>query len=162
MARVLQEKRDYQRIIHNTRELGILNQKGFTPVLSSNVSAAARRGDDLYIRFWNSSIYKYPNQGDQFERLMAATSKGKWVWRNLRRTNVAYSRVGSLPLDQDVDVSDEELFERVSDIKIQDVQQATIDELNVFNQKAFGVINSLASGDVGLNTALILGGINLM
>jgi hypothetical protein len=41
---------------------------------------------------------------------MAAASNGKWVWRFLRRKNVPYRKIGSLPLPEDVIVQDEEIM----------------------------------------------------
>jgi len=88
-----------------------LNEAGFETVFSSNVSAIAVRGDDLIIRFHNSSIYSYANQGKNYERMMAAASKGKWVWRFLRRPNVPYAKIGTLPLPEDTTETDEEIIQ---------------------------------------------------
>lgn len=111
MAYAVQEKRPYRRIINSDASIKKLKEKGFEWVFSSNVSAAAQRGKDLIIRFHNGSIYKYPNQGNNFERLMGASSKGKWVWRFLRRPNVPYSKIGSLPLPEDTIETDEEIVQ---------------------------------------------------
>lgn len=141
MARVIDEKRTYQRILPNSREVGIMRRNGFTPLASSNVSAASERNGDLYVRFWNGSIYRYPKQGKNFERLVGAASHGKWVWRFLRRANAPYEKVGSLPLDQDIDVTDEELFNDVGRVKVEDITQPTTEELNIFNRNAVGLVN---------------------
>ena len=42
---------------------------------------------------------------------MAAASKGKWVWRFLRRPNKPYSKIGSLPLPEDTLETDEQIVE---------------------------------------------------
>lgn len=111
MATVVQENRQYQRILPSDNSINILSSQGFEWVFSSNVSAVAVRGKDLIIRFHNSSIYKYPNQGINYERLMGAASKGKWVWRFLRRPNVPYEKIGSLPLPEDTLETDEEIVQ---------------------------------------------------
>jgi len=98
-----------------------LKDAGYTPFFSSNVSAGQRDEDDLYIRFHNGSIYKYPNQGKNFNSLLTSSSKGKWVWNNLRRKNVSFSKVGSLPLAGDIDLTDEELFTELKEKKIKPI-----------------------------------------
>ena len=111
MATVVQEEREFKRILPSDASIDKLERNGFEWIFSSNVSAAAQRGNDLIIRFHNSSIYKYPGQGKNFERLMAAASKGKWVWRFLRRPNKPYSKIGSLPLPEDTLETDEQIIE---------------------------------------------------
>jgi len=112
MAYAILENRQYKRIINSDTSIKKLNELGYEWIFSSNVSAAAVRGKDLIIRFHNSSVYRYANQGKNYERLMAAASKGKWVWRFLRRPNVPYQKIGSLPLPEDVDVDDETIQEQ--------------------------------------------------
>ena len=164
MPTVIQEKRKYKRLMPTVRETAILSREGFTPLASSNVSAASERNGDLFIRFWNGSLYRYPNQGKNFERLVGAASHGKWVWRFLRRPEVPYERVGSLPLDRDLDITDEELFEDMTRIKVEDVSQVTMRELDLFNQKAVGLINLVSASEINttLNVAVLLGEVNLM
>ena len=106
---------EYERILTSVENQQILRSQGYTPVFSSNVSGIQRKGNDLYIRFHNASIYVYPNQGNRFNDLLLSPSKGKWVWRELRRKNVAYSQVGSLPLDGDLDLSNDEMMERIKE-----------------------------------------------
>jgi len=50
--------------------------------------------------------------------LLLSPSKGKWVWANLRRKNIAFSKVGSFPLAGDRDLTDEELFKEIKRQKI--------------------------------------------
>ena len=56
---IVNENRQYQRILFSDASIIKLKENGFEWVYSSNVSAAAVRGNDLIIRFHNSSIYKY-------------------------------------------------------------------------------------------------------
>jgi len=103
---VVQENREYQRILPSDNSVAVLERNGFEPVFSSNVSAVATSGKDLVIRFHNGSIYSYTNQAKNYDRLIASASKGKWVWRFLRKPNVPYQKIGSLPLPEDVDRDD--------------------------------------------------------
>ena len=109
MAHVVQENKQYQRILLSDDSEAKLEEQGFEPLFSSNVSAAAQRGKDLIIRFHNGSIYKYPEQGKNYLQLIAAASHGKWVWRFLRRPQVPYAKIGSLPLPEDTLETDEEI-----------------------------------------------------
>ena len=109
---------NFVRIKTSISDQKILKDKGFTPVFSSNVSAIQRDDDDLFIRFHNGSIYKYPNQGKNFGDLLLSSSKGKWVWANLRRKNVSFSKVGSMPLAGDIDLTDDQLFDELVKRKI--------------------------------------------
>ena len=106
---------EYERIKTSVANQQILRSQGYTPVFSSNVSAIQRNVSDLYIRFHNGSVYLYPNQGDRFNDLLTSPSKGKWVWRELRRKNVPYSRVGDFPLDGDLDLTNEQMEERIKE-----------------------------------------------
>jgi len=108
---VLPEKRDYQRIEPSQKSRQRLRERGFTWVLSSNVSAVRTYEKDLYIRFHNGSLYKYPNRANLFEPMLESSSKGRFVWNELRRKNVAYSKVGAMPLDEDVEGSDLEIMQ---------------------------------------------------
>lgn len=108
---VVQENRQYQRILPSDKSIDILESKGFEWVFSSNVSAIAKRGTALIIRFHNGSIYSYENQARNYERMMASASKGKWVWRFLRRPQVPYKKIGSLPLAEDTAETDEEIVQ---------------------------------------------------
>jgi len=109
MAQVVQEKRKYQRILPSDKSIDILESKGFEWVFSSNVSAVATSGINLVIRFHNGSIYSYAGKAKDYERIMGAASKGKWVWRFLRRPQVPYQKIGSLPLAEDTTETDEEI-----------------------------------------------------
>jgi len=119
---------EFKRIKTSTADQKKLKDEGFTPFFSSNVSAGDRRGSDLFIRFHNGSIYKYPNQGKNFGDLLLSSSKGKWVWQNLRNRNVAFSKVGSLPLNGDRDLTDDELFNEIQNLKVS-VQKPIITSL---------------------------------
>ena len=76
MAQVVQENRQYQRILLSDKSDNILESAGFTTLFSSNVSATAVRGLDLIIRFHNGSIYSYFGKGKDFLKLVGASSKG--------------------------------------------------------------------------------------
>ena len=112
----------YPRIKTSVENQKILKASGYTPVFSSNVSAIQRSGADLYIRFHNGVVYQYPRKGKDYGSLLTSASKGKWVWANLRKTNAPYNRVGNFPLDGDVDLTTEQMMERVS-------QQSKLDVL---------------------------------
>jgi hypothetical protein len=112
---------EYERIKTPVSDQKTLREAGYTPFFSSNVSAGQRDDKDLYIRFHNGNIYKYPNKGNRFNDLLLSASKGKWVWANLRRTHATFSKVGSMPLAGDRDLTDEELFkefEKLDKVKL--------------------------------------------
>ena len=128
MATVVQENRTYQRILISDASEKKLNQLGFETVFSSNVSAIAVRGKDLIIRFHNGSIYKYDNQGKNYETMMAAASKGKWVWRFLIRPQVAYAKIGTLPLPEDTTETDTEIVQpRIPTYEVKAIVPSSID-----------------------------------
>lgn len=89
----LNEDRKYQRYKYTEAEKEFIRSKGFTPVLSSNVSAIARDGDTLYIRFHRGgATYSYPTSGDLFDKMLASPSKGHFVWEYLIWKHVPYKR----------------------------------------------------------------------
>lgn len=135
---------EYPRIKTSVGNQAILRSQGYTPVFSSNVSAIQRKLKDLYIRFHNGSVYKYPNQGSKYGDLLLSPSKGKWVWANLRRKNVAYSKVGDFPLTGDSDLTDEQLLERI----VEEGLLVRAIELVQSAQPVFNTINVL--GDNGM------------
>ena len=109
---LLQDKnRDYRRYDHTGIERFQLAKAGFQAVQSSNVSAVGVSGDDLMIRFHNGSVYRYFGMADSLMSILSSNSKGKWVWRFLRRAGVPYELVGVLELPDDLTVTDQELFE---------------------------------------------------
>lgn len=103
-------ERQYQRIKTSTSNQAILRDSGYTPVFSSNVSAIQRDGSKLYIRFHNGSVYMYPNEGQNFNKLLTSPSKGEWVWRNLRAKKAPFNKVGSFPLQGDADLTDKDVI----------------------------------------------------
>jgi hypothetical protein len=123
--------RDYQRYRHNPRERAFLGLNGLQPVLSSNVSAIGvrennqivgdRKGTDLIIRFHNGSVYSYRNRGDDYDKILQSNSKGKWVWRFLRRTNAFYEKLGAIPLPDDIGVTDEDIFQEIDNRYLSDL-----------------------------------------
>jgi len=109
---LLEDKnRDYRRYRHSPDETSYLASKGLQHVLSSNVSAVGVVGKDLIIRFHNGSLYQYEDMAESYEDILRSNSKGKWVWRYLRRAGVPYRKIGSLPLEDDISATDDELFE---------------------------------------------------
>ena len=90
-----------------------LANAGLQWVRSSNVSGVGVSGNDLIIRFLNGSLYQYSGQAKLFDNMMKANSKGHFVWVKLRRTNIPYQKIGTLPFDDDAQVSDEEIFRLV-------------------------------------------------
>lgn len=87
-----EEGREYRRYKHTAQEQKLIRSKGFTPVVSSNVSAIARDDKVLFVRFHDSSTYSYPKSGELFDKMLHSKSKGKFVWNELIRKNVPYSR----------------------------------------------------------------------
>lgn len=74
----------------------------WTPVKSSNVAAVAYHrdvtvggsGGTLGIKFLNGSVYAYPGRSySDYTNVLAASSKGQWVHRNLVRPKATYRRV---------------------------------------------------------------------
>jgi len=52
------------------------------------------KNDMMYITYKGFRQYAYPDSDFQdFENIMQAPSKGKWVWNNLRRKNKDYIRL---------------------------------------------------------------------
>lgn len=98
--------RDYRRYEHTGPERRRLDQAGFTPVLSSNVSAIGEHDGDLYIRFHGGSSYVYPGSGDLYVPMLQSSSKGRFVWNQLRRKNVPYRRIPNVILPKDVPSTD--------------------------------------------------------
>jgi hypothetical protein len=142
-SRVLNERRDYQRILPDFKTRTKLREQGYTWVLSSNVSAVRVFGNDLIIRFHNGSVYKYPNQGLQYDDMINSESKGRWVWNNLRRTNVPYSKLGSMPLETDLDMTDEEVMQvGITTKEIELVKAATLALLS--DSTAQGIVTTIA------------------
>ena len=121
--------RKYRRWNYTADEKIYLANNGLQWVRSSNVSAIARNGDDLIIRFHNGSLYQYPNQGKLYDKMLESNSKGHFVWVKLRRPNVPYQKIGALPMPDDVKTSDEDIFGLV------DKQGLLVDE----RLRAFGV-----------------------
>lgn len=112
--------RNYKRLQHTPEEQKRINRSGYTTVLSSNVSAIAEYQDDLFIRFHGGSSYIYPGSGDLYRPMLDSSSKGKFVWRELRRKNVPYRRIANIRIPNDVEDRDmnmprREILNEVSD-----------------------------------------------
>jgi hypothetical protein len=113
--------RDYQRYRFTPRERAFLGLQGLQPVLSSNVAAVGVRNTELLIRFHNGSVYSYRGKADQYENILKSNSKGKWVWRNLRRKNAPYEKIGVIPLPDDIGVTDEDIFQEIDNRYLADL-----------------------------------------
>ena len=156
---VLQETRNYQRILLSDASERKLEAQGFEPLLSSNVSAAAVRGNDLIIRFHNSSIYKYMDKADMYLNLVAAASHGKWVWRFLRRPQVPYAKIGSLPLPEDTLETDEQIVEpRIATHDVRAILPTSADIMRgVLPQISITPISILAATSNSFTNNLLVG-----
>lgn len=60
---------------------------------SSNVWKFKIVGKDLMIMFLNGSVYLYPGSAYLFIGMLRTGSKGKFVWRNIRRKHIPYTRL---------------------------------------------------------------------
>lgn len=90
----LREKYKYQKQGGDIALQGIL--QGITWIdnfVSSNVWKFQRKGNNLLVMFLDGSVYIYFGVADKFIGLLNAGSKGKWVWRSLRRKNVNYVKI---------------------------------------------------------------------
>jgi len=123
MTKLADPQRKYQRFRHNIREKAFLQLNGMQHVLSSNVSAVGTKGDALIVRFHNGSVYEYPGRANDFDSILGSNSKGKWVWRFLRRSRALYKKVGLIPLPDDLGVTDEEIFQEIDNRYLSDLTQ---------------------------------------
>jgi len=82
---------------------------GLQWVLSSFISGVGTDGEDLLIRFWNGSLYKYYGFAKHLEGMIRAPSKGRYFWRYIRGTK-NYEKTTTLPLSNDLKMDDTELF----------------------------------------------------
>lgn len=104
---VKEEGRTYRRYKHTAKEQTLIRSKGFTPVVSSNVSAIARDGKTLYVRFHDTSTYAYPKSGDLYDDMLHSKSKGEFVWDELIRKNVPYNKASGLNFSTGAPIEDE-------------------------------------------------------
>lgn len=133
---LLEDKgRPYRRFRFTPRERAFLSLNGFQPVLSSNVAGVGVKDNDLLIRFHNGSVYEYSNQANRYDDILKSNSKGKWVWSNLRRRNVPYKKLGSLPLADDIGVTDEDIFQEIDNRYLSDITRHV--DVPVFQSFAF-------------------------
>lgn len=73
--------------------------EAFAPVdvESSHITSVAYINDQLYVTFYNGSIYEYDDVSeDEAEEMLKADSKGKFMWRNIRMTK-PYREVREIP-----------------------------------------------------------------
>jgi hypothetical protein len=126
--------RDYQRYEHTESERARLDQSGYTPVLSSNVSAIGEYNGDLYIRFHGGNSYVYPNSGDLYRPMLQSSSKGRFVWNRLRRANVPYRRIANVRLPKDVPSKDMNLPEATIEVTSDILQQLVRENAGVMQE----------------------------
>lgn len=149
---LLEDKgRDYQRYRMTPRERSFLGLNGLQSVLSSNVSAIGVKGTDLLIRFHNGSVYSYRNRGEDYDKLLQSNSKGKWVWRNLRRKNAPYEKLGVIPLPDDIGVTDEEIFQEIDNRYLTDLTRHV--DVPVF--QSFEFIQGIAMNKIVLGNYIV-------
>lgn len=115
MELLVDKNREYRRFRPTPAEKIKLANNGLQWVLSSNVSAVGTIGNDLVVRFHNGSLYQYMKQAKLFDKMLASNSKGHFVWAKLRKPKVPFNKIGSLPIEGDVDVTDDELLKLVDD-----------------------------------------------
>lgn len=114
--------RDFRRLEHTKEERQRLDRAGFTPVLSSNVSAIGEHNGDLYIRFHGGHSYVYPGSGDLYRPMLQSSSKGRFVWNQLRKKNVPYRRIANVILPKDVPSKDMMLPEATMKVTSEQLQ----------------------------------------
>ena len=113
MKLLIDKNRDYRRYRPDPAEKIALANNGLQWVLSSNVSAIGTNGNDLIVRFHNGSLYSYPGQAKLYKSMLASNSKGHFVWVKLRYPKLAYNKIGSLPMKNDIETTDEDIFNLV-------------------------------------------------
>lgn len=79
----------------------LLNQlnEAFAPidVESSHITSVAYINDKLYVTFYDGGIYEYDDTTEEeATQMMDASSKGKFMWRNIRQTK-PYREVSEIP-----------------------------------------------------------------
>ena len=141
---VTNEKRKYTRLAHTLDETNLLRDRGFKSVVSSNVSAVAIQGDALVIRFHGGATYEYPGMRDRYTDIMSAPSKGKWVWREIRRKNAPYNRVGDIVIEDDVDDVDGRDLMREDAVEPDDTLMLVSTMMSTQTLYELGIIASLA------------------
>lgn len=121
----IDEDRKYKRYEHTDAEKRFIESKGFTPVVSSNVSAIARDKNILYIRFHHGgATYAYPKSGDLYGSMLNAPSKGKFVWNMLIRKHVPYYKASQKVFKMGVSSEREAPIDLMQQAKIENAQQA--------------------------------------
>jgi hypothetical protein len=99
------------------------------------VAGVGIRENNLMIRFHNGSVYEYTNQASRYDDILKSNSKGQWVWRNLRRRNIPYKKVGALPLADDIGVTDKQIFQEIDNRYLSDLTQFV--DVPIFQSFAF-------------------------
>lgn len=84
--------------MHLRTLLDQLNE-AFAPieVESSHITSVAYINDKLYVTFYTGKIYEYDDvTEDEATQMMDASSKGRFMWRNIRQTK-PYREVHEIP-----------------------------------------------------------------
>lgn len=151
MPTVLNEKREFQRLLHTEDETKQLKSKGFETVMSSNVSAIARDKDNLVIRFHGGATYSYIGKGKLYENIFAAASKGRWVWRFLIRPSAPFSKLSNVNIRDDVPSRD--MMDRKKPTTKADIS-------TMFSLKSLNVLDTMmlsnAAKDLGTIASLLV------
>lgn len=83
----------------NLRNMLNILEEAFAPidVESSHITSVAYINDKLYVSFYDGAIYEYDDvTEDEANQMLDASSKGKFMWRNIRNTK-PYRRVSEFP-----------------------------------------------------------------
>lgn len=110
-VRLEDKNRPYKRIRQSAKEKVQLARAGFQHVLSSNVSAIAKAGKNLIVRFHGGATYSYSGAGDLYDDMLKSNSKGSFVWKHLIRKKVSYRKVATVSLKSDKQFTDKDLME---------------------------------------------------
>ncbi len=152
MIKLEDKGRDYQRYSHSPSEKLYLANNFLQHVQSSNVSAFGTADEDLVIRFHNGSLYQYPGMADRYRDAVSSLSKGRWVWKHIRRAKVPYKKIGVLPLPDDIGITDEELFKEIDDRYIKDITRNLADvaiaQKLVFDENLARSFEMVTIGDI--------------
>ena len=155
--RLFDKNRDYRRIRQSPQQKEYLSNLGYQFVNSSNVSALSVIDNDLYIRFHNGSVYRYPNSANLYETILQSNSKGKAVWKYLRRARKPYEKVGSLPFPKNIQGVVDEQLERLTDSQM--FQNIDTQFLYEMTKNVSAVLEDKVSTVNGIQVvAMIIGG----
>lgn len=93
-------QREYKRIPQSKDVKRFLVKNKLDPVFSSVISAIGTKGNDLYVRFHNASVYVYYGQSTKFTNFIQSASKGQFFNFSVRPTK-RYKKLESLYIPDD-------------------------------------------------------------